>query len=521
MRRAFNASPNRGFLWVTVVFGALCGCLGFANPLFHFPPAAVLFPAGLTICGLMASGGKRAFRLGFFSGLIFFSLSLYWVVVPLHWYGGMPFALALPVPVLMALYLSLYPAFFCLGVYLCRDRLPWPLLGILCACLFALLEVLRGFLLSGFPWMLLPSAFAIWPSLLQLLPFVGPDALTALLTLCAAWFGLGLVRRNIAATASGLILFGLIMAYGVMAMDSPAHSGRRVKIGLIQGNIDQAQKWDNAYMDLSVSKYVRLTAGLLSREPCDLVLWPETALPFSFQQDSPRAAAVRLLIQEEETPLLVGAPGYEASDLASGNPLFFNRAFLLDQEGRTVGIYDKEHLVPFGEYMPLDLNLPFLENLSLGVGNFAPGQQTKPLRLDPFSLGMLICYEAIFSGLSQDRVAEGANLLVNISNDAWFGRTAAAGQHLHLSALRAVEQGRYMVRCTNTGISAVIDSRGRIIEPSGLFEDKAFAVEARLLEQTTVYHRLRPLIIPILAAIAGVLLLSALLTRRRSPRNFF
>ncbi len=186
------------------------------------------------------------------------------------------------------------------------------------------------------------------------------------------------------------------------------------------------------------------------------------------------------------------------------------------------GKYDKTHLLPFGEYVPLPGILGFISRLAHGEGDFTAGEYIEPLRLDNIALGMLICYEVIFPEETQKRVAAGANLLVNISNDAWFGRTSAPAQHLNLSVLRSIEQGRCLVRATNTGISAFVDPKGRMIVGSGLFRAQALGAEVGLTDSVTVYHRIAGFIIPGLALILGLLAATAFVSPRsgyQPPRS--
>jgi apolipoprotein N-acyltransferase len=237
-----------------------------------------------------------------------------------------------------------------------------------------------------------------------------------------------------------------------------------------------------------------------------LIVWPETSMPFYFQDDSPLRKPVLDFLASSNATLILGAPAYR---LGFGDYSLFNRAYLLPGSGAAPSWYDKEHLVPFGEYMPLPSWLP-LEKLVHGVGDFAPGHDEKPLRSGDLAVGMLVCYEAIFSGLAQERVSQGANLIVTISNDAWFGATSAPLQHLNLTALRAIEQGRWIVRSTNTGISAFIDPLGRIHRAGPQFEPLAAAWQVHARSQTTVYHAYyRPLLAcaGLLAAVFAVLLI--------------
>ncbi len=284
-------------------------------------------------------------------------------------------------------------------------------------------------------------------------------------------------------------------------------------VSVAQGNIDQSQKWDPAFQEETVRRYVDLSRSEASRNKPALIVWPETSMPFFLQERTPLSKQVRDLVQELAVPLIAGSPGYEP-DQARSRYVYFNRAYLLKSSGNIAGIYEKEHLVPFGEYVPLAPLFPFLARLVEGIGDFLPGQRVSPLTSGDLALGVLICYEAIFPELAQKRVREGATVLVNISNDAWYGRSSAALQHLHLSLLRAVEQDRYLVRATNTGISAIVDPRGRVLARTGLFEMTSIHHAVSCNSGITAYHRLHGLIVPILTALAVLAFIPGFYRRR-------
>jgi apolipoprotein N-acyltransferase len=196
-----------------------------------------------------------------------------------------------------------------------------------------------------------------------------------------------------------------------------------------------------------------------------------------------------------------------------------NRAYLLNATGDVASWYDKEHLVPFGEYVPLGEWLPFITKLVPGQFEFRPGINSAPLVSGSMAMGLLICYEAIFPELAQGRVESGANVLVNISNDAWFGRSSAPLQHLHMAALRAVEQNRSIIRATNTGVSVVIGPDGSMQNPSALFETLILRDPAvPLLTETTFYHDHMALIHTTFPALGLVLLTLAWLKWGRKQR---
>ncbi|MDC7217875.1 MAG: apolipoprotein N-acyltransferase, partial [Spirochaetales bacterium] len=273
-------------------------------------------------------------------------------------------------------------------------------------------------------------------------------------------------------------------------------------IGLIQGNIDQAKKWDAKYKKTTFEKYIRLSKQVAHKT--DLMLWPETAMPFYLQDGGIMRAEIMHFATETNTPVLTGAPGYVLH--SKGDFSLYNRAYLISPNKKYMDWYDKSHLVPFGEYMPFKEYLP-LGKLVQGAGDFIPGSDASPLKSGDLAMGMLICYEGIFPELAQERIEKGANILINISNDAWYGDTSAPRQHLNLVTMRAVEQGRYMLRGTNTGISACIDPLGRVSHATELFVDAAVAAEAELISGNTFYHAnyraitITPLVMTLLGAI--------------------
>jgi len=272
---------------------------------------------------------------------------------------------------------------------------------------------------------------------------------------------------------------------------------------LEQGNLDQNVKWEPAMQRLTVKRYLSLSAESLSvpeSERPELLIWPETAMPFDYQTAPELSAAIRAFARDRRVALLFGAPGFR--NRGDGVVDAFNRAYLIAPNGVGEGWYDKEHLVPFGEYVPPFLDLPFLRPLLQGVGEFLPGESTGPLVLPatpqlspdrgPLVLGVLICYESIFPELARKQVSQGATLLVNISNDAWFGRSSAPEQHLSLGILRAVEQRRWIARSTNTGISAFVDPTGAVVARSGLFKAESLSHQVVPLTEKSVFFTLEP-----------------------------
>lgn len=537
--------------------------LGMPNALAQIPIAALLYPAALFFTGRAAAragGPTRAFRRGWLCGLAGASACLYWVALPVHEVGGLPWPLAAPCALFLGAYVGLYGGLFaalvCLVCRPARDGSPPPgpySRALVLGLGWYLLEWVRGWFCTGFPWLSLAAAFAPWPALIQGASLVGSYGLGGIMTglVCLALEGRR--PRPAAFAAAG---FALLLAFGIWRLPAPdaptdtptaPDTNAPPRFALIQGNIDQNVKWDPAMQERTVRRYLELSADALAATPRpDLLIWPETAMPFDYlRAKTAFPARIRAFAAGNETAVLLGAPGFrrrlapgdwEEGNAAAGQDWdVFNRAFLISSAGRDLARYEKEHLVPFGEYLPPWLDLPFLRPLLQGVGTFSPGEKRLPLVLErqadapaptpglppereaagetpppALVLGVLICYETIFPELARQRVADGANVFVNISNDAWFGRSAAARQHLQLGLLRAVEQRRWLARATNTGISAFIDPFGRVAVEGGLFTAQSVTHAVRPLEERTPFFYLEPFL-PGLAA----LLVIALFARQR------
>ncbi len=458
---------------------------GFANPWAQLPLAALLLPAVLASYGLAAPTPWTAFKHTWRMGSVASLACLYWVYWPVMHYGEVNWALALPVPVLLAMAMGCYHGLFGLAAQ-AANRLS-PLLGTLFLGLaWTLMELAQASLLSGFSWLTLSSAFVRWPMVVQAASVIGAYGVSGVLATTAIGLVLGL--RSKACLAVSLCGALALVGFGWLRMESHAETTPAHSVAIVQGNIDQSIKWDPAYQLGTAEKYARLSREIAASADPELIVWPETSMPFYFQDDTPLRAPALELASTGKAALLLGSPAYKRVD-GPGSFVLFNRAFLLTAGEVKTSWYDKEHLVPFGEYMPFASILP-LQKLVSGVGDFIPGQNTRPLQNDGLALGVLICYEAIFADLAQARVAQGANLLVNISNDAWFGATSAPHQHLQLTALRAIEQGRYIVRSTNTGLSAFIDPLGRIKLAGPQFQELAAADMVHPRSELTPFHRL-------------------------------
>jgi len=218
----------------------------------------------------------------------------------------------------------------------------------------------------------------------------------------------------------------------------------------------------------------------------DLIVWPETALPFYFLHDDALTEQMVELVRGCKAHFLVGSPSFQTGGRGTR---YYNSSYLIDPSGNVLGKYDKVHLVPYGEYVPLKRFLPFLGKLVEAVGDFEPGKQGQVLSLNGKKIGVLICFEVIFPELARAMCRNGAQLLVTITNDAWFGTSSAPYQHLSMVVFRAVETHLAVARAANTGISAYIDPVGRVLDATPLFEEAVRVRHLHIMDQETFYAR--------------------------------
>lgn len=465
-------------------------CTGFLL-IFSFPPFAFYPLAWIAFLPLFGAireiPPSYAFRMGLFSGCVFFLGILYWTVHAMVCYGGVSWPLSLLALFLLVFYLALYFGIFSYFIKIFSIEFS----PILIASLWVSLEYIRAHFLTGFPWELLGDSQYNWLSFIQVADIGGVYLLSFLVMWGNASFFQCLKERN-KQSYFGLFILGIclgtILFYGQNRLSfwekQCLISPKKINIGVIQGNIDQNQKWEPAFQATTVKIYEHLSRQAIKNHP-ELLIWPETALPFYFQEKSPWQEQVLTLARDLKTPILTGSPAYETR--AEGIK-YFNRAYLINEQGKITGYYDKVHLVPFGEYIPLRKWLPFLSAIAVTVGDFSSGKEIMPLSLTGhYSFGVLICFESIFPELSRELVQKQAHFLVNITNDAWFGRTSAPYQHLAMLVLRAVENRRAIARAANTGFSAFIEPTGKIIKQTKLFEQSYIIANLPLIENKAFY----------------------------------
>jgi apolipoprotein N-acyltransferase len=296
-------------------------------------------------------------------------------------------------------------------------------------------------------------------------------------------------------------------------MGRPVAETGRLTVGLVQGGIRQEDKWvpENAWAN--VGRHVQLAEEAASRG-ARLVVWPESAVPFLFDEEEPLAGLLRETTRRRRIYLFFGNDDRER--LPGGGGRLYVGAKLLDPSGELVARYRKMQLVPFGEYVPLQplftLGGRYAAKLVREVSDFTPGREAATGVVDGHRVGGFICYEAIFPSLVRRFASGGAELLINVTNDAWYGTTSAPHQHLAMAAFRAVESRRYLARAANTGITAVVDPRGRVLDPTRLFDTTVLVREVPFVAESTFYVRHGDVFAQAAAAV-GLALLAATFRR--------
>jgi apolipoprotein N-acyltransferase len=467
---------------------------------------------------------RRALALGFVTGAVFFTGTLYWLVQVMITFGGLHAAAATAVAALLIAYLSLYPALFALvTAAVCRR---WGTRALLVApATWVTSELGRTYVGSGFPWVLLGYSQATALPVAQAASVAGVFGLSLIVaavgsSMAYAFHARG--RRRLAAPIAAVAVVLATAGWGAWRMRAGVllGEGTPIRVALVQGNIPQDDKWNPALRGAIFDRYVAMSRRALGAR-AEFVIWPESATPFYFELD-PDGRALRRLVAESGVPFLVGSDQVEPvqripegqrdgkpRDGSPEGPRYYNAAFLIGPDGRTAAVYRKMHLVPFGEYVPLKRLLFFVAPLVEAVGDFSPGDVPTTLPVADHPASVAICYEVIYPSLIRGFVANGSELLTTITNDAWYGWSSAAYQHWEQASLRAIEEGRYLARAANTGISGFVDPYGRVLAASPMFEPAVLVRDLRFIRARTVYSRIGDLAAWLcLAATAAALILA-------------
>jgi len=437
----------------------------------------------------------RPFVLGLTTGAAYFAGTLYWFVATIRTFGGLSTPLALIASTLGIAYLSLYPALF--AVIQARLVRTFGMRAVLLApAVWVATEMARTYLWDGFPWELLGYSQTTVLPIAQLASVVGVYGLSAAIALVSATCAYGALTRGAARWRAAAIVAVFLVGSGVwgaarLRAQALTTAGVPVRVAVVQGNVEQEQKWDPGLADAILQRYIDMTREAIARG-AQFIVWPESSTPFNYEEEPRRAEAVRRLAREANVTLLIGSDQIEhLAPLAPPGPpppsRYFNAAFLVRPDGSTGAVYRKMHLVPFGEYVPLKRLLFFVGPIVQAVSDYSPGTMPVLLPVGNHMVSTAVCYEVIFSGLIRSFVTEGSELLTTITNDAWYGRSSAAYQHWQQASLRAIEEGRYLARAANTGISGFVDPYGRVLQRSDMFVSAVMVDDLRFIRERTIY----------------------------------
>ncbi|MFN2406797.1 MAG: apolipoprotein N-acyltransferase [Pyrinomonadaceae bacterium] len=494
--------------------------------ILSFPNFDVYFLAWIALVPLMWAVAKRpsprgAFILGWTAGTIFFYGSCYWLTYSMIHYGGLPRVVAYLLLIPPALVVGIFPGLFAVVLALAVKR--WGHVAVLAA----------PFLWPAFEWARLGVTGQLWNALgysqafhrmlIQPANCGGVYAVGFLIVAINTAVLLVILKRNAWSVVSALVIaatVGLAILYAPLSPTSSNHSSDFLTVDVIalQPNVPMALVKSSEEINELRERHLRLSqqalAQISERQSPRLVIWPESPMNFSYASDHAFRLWVANFAREHKTSLIFN------SLEPAGPDAYFNSALLVNEEGRMIAQYDKIRLMPFGEYVPLPQWLPGASLITAIVGDFTPGEKYTVMPISDYRAGVFICIESAYPWIARRLTNEGADVLINISNDGYLGPTAVMRQHLANAIFRAVENGRPVLRVTNSGVSAWISEKGRVEEQTVAFQEdvRHWSMSPSLVE-STFYARHGDLFVQICAAITVMILLAALLTGRRSRRQ--
>jgi apolipoprotein N-acyltransferase len=514
--RARAAVPTRVETALAVLSAAL---LVLSFPDFNLWPLAWVAFVPLLLAIARSGSRGRAFLLGWIAGTLFFYGSCYWLTHAMIRYGGIPawaaYLLIIP-PTVIA---GLFPA-IC-SMVLARALARWGTRALFVApLLWVALEWARLGLI-GQLWNAIGYSQAYAPMLIQTARWGGVYLVGFLIVLVNAAIAYALVRRNArgsltaGAVMTGVVLFILASVLASGSPDSKPFGTPTAIVVAVQPNVPMDPQESIAETVALIERHYSLSeSGLRAASPADsprVVIWPESPMNFRYAQDTEFREIVARFAARNQTSVIFNA---QEPAPAGGT---YNSAVLVNQEGLLVAQYDKIRLLPFGEYVPLPRWLPGASSIPAMVGDFTPGAQYTLMPVGEVRAGVFICFESAFPSIARYFTQEGADVLVNISNDGYLGQTPVMRQHLANTIFRAVENARPVVRVTNTGITAFITERGQVLDETAGFQPavRTWTV-SRSLEGQTFYTRFGDLFVGLCAAISC---LTAIMSwRRRAPK---
>ncbi|MEW5801860.1 MAG: apolipoprotein N-acyltransferase [bacterium] len=454
---------------------------------------------------------RSSFFLGWICGLFYFGGTLYWIVQTMSVYGHVALWQSLLISMALISYLSSYIGAFAFLLNWLRRIFPAAVTLLSAPFIWTSLELIRSHFLTGFPWSTLGYTQYAQVRLIQFSDITGVYGVSFLIILVNSCLAVLLehvlagkekktagtgretgrkmikISSTICVTLILIAAVSLVEGYGGYKLYSrKLQPAQTLNVGIVQGNIPQEAKWNDHMQDEVYGYYQSLTLQIAQMAP-DLIIWPETSAPFINEQRGNYLDRISPLAQQAKVPLLVGSPRLERGE--RGKITLKNSAFFLSPQGEIWDYYDKIHLVPFGEYLPLGWILSHLGSVVNEVGEFSAGERYTIFHLDRWRFGLVICYEIIFPDLFRKFARQGVDFMVNITNDAWFDRSSAPYQHFSMAVFRAIENGVSVVRVANTGISGIIDPFGEISVETPLSSRLALVRPLELNRGDTFYVR--------------------------------
>ena len=460
---------------------------------------------------------RRAFLLGLVTGVVYFIGTLYWITQVMALYGGLQRWVAVLINAALIAYLALFPAVF--GVVMRRIVIAHGRPALMAAPLvWAATELGRTYIFTGFPWVLVGYSQTTVLPIAQFASLFGVYGMSMLVVTVSAALAVaafpGRTSKEARSARFGPAALVLTIVIGIAVWGSRrvagaelTREGEPIRVGLIQGNVAQDEKHDREHASAIFANYLAMSRRALA-QGAEFILWPESATPFLFGEDA-ASEQIRALARQAKVPMLIGS---DQIDREGGGFKYYNAAFLVQADGTSGAAYRKMHLVPFGEYVPLKRVLFFAAKLVEAVSDFSAGEDAVLLPVGNHTVSTSICYEVVYPDLVRRFVTGGSEMLTTITNDAWFGPTSAPYQHFEQASMRAIEEGRYMVRAANTGISGIVDPYGRVLAHTDIYQPAVVVGEARFLRASTFYARHGDILAYAGTVMTAVLLLTA---RRR------